>query len=261
MFKSGCFPHHRPASPAAGIGDQDIDAAPSLHDTGDGNRCVIGHIDFDSESRPAYRLDLGGVGDHVAGFGLKFLVGMQVEVADRDLGPKTCESLRVGPAKTTRRTGDERDLAMLPVGSLDRIKRIFRRSSFYKFSIYREIMLKIANRFDFYRSVIIKRDCAVFKTDPEPCRGNLAAATLGRQDSHHANAVRLPPTATTDRKQAIWHVEDALCATIGDRRIEEPELISFPSEPTRPEIAALTVIVARCGVAKENLCRLTIDNI
>jgi hypothetical protein len=72
--------------------------------------------------------------------------------------------------------------------------------------------------------------------------------------------IRLAPT-TTYGDQVIWHIEDALCATIGDRRVEKPERVSFPSEPTRPEIAALSVIVARCGVAKENLCRLTIDNI
>src|SRR6266852_3572964 len=43
--------------------------------------------------------------------------------------------------------------------------------------------------------------------------------------------------------------------------VEKPELIPFPSEPTRREIAAFSVIVARCGVPKEHFGRLTIDNI
>ena len=61
----------------------------------------------------------------------------------------------------------------------------------------------------------------------------------------------LTPTATAYSDQVIWHIEDALRATIGDRLVEKPELISFPSEPTRREIAAFSVIVARCGVPKE----------
>ncbi len=60
---------------------------------------------------------------------------------------------------------------------------------------------------------------------------------------------------TAHRDQVIWHVEDALCATIGDGLVEKPELIPFPSKPTRPEIAAFSVIVARCccGVTNEGL--------
>jgi hypothetical protein len=65
----------------------------------------------------------------------------------------------------------------------------------------------------------------------------------------------LAPTATANRDQLIWHVEDALRATIGDRLVEKPELIPFPSEPARREIAALAVIVARRGVPREGLRR------
>lgn len=61
--------------------------------------------------------------------------------------------------------------------------------------------------------------------------------------------------------QAIWHIEDALCAAIGDRLVEQPEFIPSPSEPTQREIPAYSVIVARCGVAKEHPCGLTIDDI
>jgi hypothetical protein len=70
----------------------------------------------------------------------------------------------------------------------------------------------------------------------------------------------LTPTATAYNYQVIGHTEDTLLATIGDRLVEEPELISFPSEPTRREIAALSVIVARCGVPTERLSR-AIDDI
>jgi hypothetical protein len=62
-------------------------------------------------------------------------------------------------------------------------------------------------------------------------------------------------TATAYRDQVIGDIEDTLLATIGDRLVEKPELISFPSEPARREIAALSVIVARCGVPTERLSR------
>ena len=67
--------------------------------------------------------------------------------------------------------------------------------------------------------------------------------------------------ATTYKDQVIRHIEDALCPTIGDRLVETPKLIPFPSKPTRPEIAALSVIVARCGVPKRRLCWVTIHDI
>src|ERR1700687_5548614 len=37
--------------------------------------------------------------------------------------------------------------------------------------------------------------------------------------------IRLAPTATTDGNQGIWHIEEALCAAIGDRLGEKPELL------------------------------------
>jgi hypothetical protein len=49
--------------------------------------------------------------------------------------------------------------------------------------------------------------------------------------------------------------------TVGDRRVEKPELLSFPSEPTRREIAAFSVVVARCAIPQEHFGRLTIDDI
>src|SRR5947209_5890823 len=67
--------------------------------------------------------------------------------------------------------------------------------------------------------------------------------------------------ATTLGDQVIRQVEDALSATIGDRLVEKPVLIPFPREPTRREIAAFSVIVARCGVPRERLCRQAIDEI
>jgi hypothetical protein len=38
----------------------------------------------------------------------------------------------------------------------------------------------------------------------------------------------------------IRHIEDALRATIGDRPVEKPEFIPFPSEPTRREITTFS---------------------
>jgi hypothetical protein len=73
--------------------------------------------------------------------------------------------------------------------------------------------------------------------------------------------IRCAPTATTHTDQVIWHIEDALRATIGDRLVEKPEPISFPGKPTRRKIAAFSVIVARCGVPKERLRRLTVDDL
>ncbi len=70
-------------------------------------------------------------------------------------------------------------------------------------------------------------------------------------ESDHANPVR--PTATTHGDQVIWHIEDALRATMRDWLVEKPEPISFPSEPTRSEIATFSVIVARGGVPNEGL--------
>ena len=90
------------------------------------------------------------------------------------------------------------------------------------------------------------------------CRGDHASAT---PDTRKATKLtQLAPTAITYRDQVIWHVEDALCTTVGDRLVEKPEFIPFPSEPTRREIAAFSVIVARRGVPQEHLCRLTTDN-
>ena len=48
---------------------------------------------------------------------------------------------------------------------------------------------------------------------------------------------------------------------MGDRLVEKPKPISFPGEPTRPEVAAQSVIVARCGVPNEGLRRQTINKI
>jgi hypothetical protein len=55
------------------------------------------------------------------------------------------------------------------------------------------------------------------------------------------------------RNQIVWHIEDALSATIGDRLVEKPEFIPFPGEPTRREIATFEVI-ARPGVPKNRVC-------
>jgi hypothetical protein len=61
--------------------------------------------------------------------------------------------------------------------------------------------------------------------------------------------------------QVVWHIEDALRGTIGDRRVEKLEPISFPREPTRREIAAFSVIVARRCVPQNHSRRLTIDDV
>ncbi len=66
---------------------------------------------------------------------------------------------------------------------------------------------------------------------------------------------RLAPAGSARRDQVGWHIEDALRATIRDRLVEKPELISFPSEPARCEIAAFAIIVARCGVPRGRLRR------
>jgi hypothetical protein len=71
----------------------------------------------------------------------------------------------------------------------------------------------------------------------------------------------LASTASADGDQVVWHVEDASRAPIRDRLLEKPEFIPFPSELTRREIAAFSVIVARCGVTNERLRRLTIHDI
>ena len=44
--------------------------------------------------------------------------------------------------------------------------------------------------------------------------------------------IRSAPTAAANGDQVIWHVENALLATIGDRLPEKPVFIPFPSEPT-----------------------------
>ena len=74
---------------------------------------------------------------------------------------------------------------------------------------------------------------------------------IGTVDQKATMLTRLAPAGSARRDQVGWHIEDALSATIGDRLVEKLELISFPSEPTRREIAALSVIVARCGVPRE----------
>ena len=63
------------------------------------------------------------------------------------------------------------------------------------------------------------------------------------------------------QQMAFVGKRQGLLATIGDRLVEEPKLISFPSEPARREIAALSVFVARGGVPRERLCRQAIDDI
>ncbi len=61
--------------------------------------------------------------------------------------------------------------------------------------------------------------------------------------------------------QLIWHVEEALLATKGDRLVEAAKFIPPPSKPTRREIAAFSVIVGRYGIPGERLCRNAIDDI
>ena len=78
---------------------------------------------------------------------------------------------------------------------------------------------------------------------------------IGTVDQKATMLTRLAPAGSARRDQVGWHVEEALSASIKDRLVEKPELISFPSEPTRREIAALSIIVARCGIPKERLSR------
>jgi len=78
---------------------------------------------------------------------------------------------------------------------------------------------------------------------------------IGTVDQKATILTRLAPAGSARRDQVGWHIEDALSATIGDRLVEKPELISLPSEPTRREIATFSVIVARCGVPREGLRR------
>jgi hypothetical protein len=68
-----------------------IDPAPFLDDTRHHrlDSLVIADIDLDSQSSPARRLDLHdrAVSGHFLGLGLEFLIRVQVQVGDRDLGP------------------------------------------------------------------------------------------------------------------------------------------------------------------------------
>jgi hypothetical protein len=63
------------------------------------------------------------------------------------------------------------------------------------------------------------------------------------------------------RDKIIWHIEDALSSTIGDRLVEKPEFIPFPSKSAPPKITTFEVIVCRCGIPKNRVCWLTIDHV
>ncbi len=107
---------HRPAATAARIGDQDIDAAPSLDDTGNHSRdrLVVRDIDFDPDRGAAHRLDLRdrAVAGHILRLGLELLVRVQVEIGDSDLGAEPGEPLRICPAETSCSASDYRHLAV-----------------------------------------------------------------------------------------------------------------------------------------------------
>src|SRR5260370_35981390 len=66
------------------------------------------------QSNATRGLDLGDgvVGGHVIGLGLELLVGAQIQVGDRDLGPQPGEPLCVSPPETTCCTGNDSHLAV-----------------------------------------------------------------------------------------------------------------------------------------------------
>src|SRR5262249_24980109 len=101
----------RPAAPAAGVGDEDIDPTPGLDHAGDHsrNRVGVADIDFKTQRGAARCRDLGNgaVGGHVVRFRLEFLIRAKVEVGAGALRAETREPLRIGPSEAARRSGDE----------------------------------------------------------------------------------------------------------------------------------------------------------
>src|SRR4051812_38048839 len=84
---------------------------------------------------------------------------------------------------------------------------------------------------------------------------------IGTVDQKATLLTRLAPAGSARRDQVVGYIEDALRASIGNRPVEKPKLIAFPREPARPKIAALSVIIARCGVPRGRLRRQAIDDI
>jgi hypothetical protein len=85
---------------------------------------------------------------------------------------------------------------------------------------------------------------------PGPHQGTQRARSNIARRRKATNSAKSAPNAATDRDHVVGHIEDAL---LGDRPVEKPELISFPCEPTRREIAALSVIVGRCASPRERV--------
>jgi len=75
---------------------------------------VITDIDLDPQSGAARCLNLGdrAVAGHVLRLSLEFLIRVQVEVGDRDLGPQSGEPLSVGPSEAAGCAGDDRHFAV-----------------------------------------------------------------------------------------------------------------------------------------------------
>jgi len=105
-----------PTTATTCICDQDVNPAPLLADPGDHriDRLVIRDIDLDPQCGAAHRLDLGdgAIGGHFLRLGLEFLVGVQVQVSDGDLGTQAGEAFRIGPPKATCCTRHDRNLAI-----------------------------------------------------------------------------------------------------------------------------------------------------
>ena len=93
------------------------------------------------------------------------------------------------------------------------------------------------------------------------CGTAFRSTTGGHRRSNGVSLIWLAPATIADGDHVGWHIEDALSTPIGDRLIKMPELISFPREPTRREIATFSIIVARCGIPIERLRQPTIDDI
>src|SRR5262249_58274734 len=102
----------------ASIGDEHIDAAPFCDDFGDHRvyGIPVGHVELDADRRTAVSVDLGDCasGAHVAGLGLEFFVGPEVQICDGDLGAEPGEPARVGAAEAAGCAGDDRNLTVEP---------------------------------------------------------------------------------------------------------------------------------------------------
>ena len=106
----------RPAAPAAGIANQDVDAPPGVYDLLDHglHRFFVGHVHLDPDGFAAAGVNFvdGAVAGHGFGLSLEFLVGPEIEVCDRDFCAKRREATGISPSEAASGTGDDGDFTV-----------------------------------------------------------------------------------------------------------------------------------------------------